>query len=47
MEFCDKLVDTFQNLSKVKNPAVGKANVYNSYLELSKGNVLQNMMLSH
>ena len=27
MEFCDKLVDRFQDLSKVKNPAVSKAKV--------------------
>ena len=25
MEFCDKLVDRFQDLSKVKNPAASKA----------------------
>ena len=28
MEFYDKFVDRFQDISKVKNPAVSKANVY-------------------
>ena len=47
MEFYDKLVNRFHDLSKVKDPAVNKATVYNNYLELSKENVLRNMMLSH
>ena len=28
MEFCDKFLDRFENMSKVKNPAVRKAKVY-------------------
>ena len=48
MEFYDKLVERFQDLSRVKNPAVSKAPRFNyNYLELSKENVLRNMMMSH
>ena len=47
MDFYDKLVDRFEDLSKIKNPAVSKAKVYYNYLELSKENVFRNMMLSH
>ena len=47
MKFYDKLVDRFQNLSKVKNPAVSNAKFNNNYLEHSKENVLRNMMHSH
>ena len=46
MEFYDKYVDRFQDLSKLKNPTVRKAKVTN-YLERSKENVIGNMMLSH
>ena len=47
MEFYYNFVDRFQDLSKVKNPAVSKAIRSNNYFELSKENVLGNMMLSH
>ena len=47
MECYDKLVDRFQDLSKVKNPAVSKAKFNYNYLQLSKENILRNMMLSH
>ena len=43
MEFYDKLVDRFEDLSKVKNPVVSKAKVYYNYLQFSKENVLRNM----
>ena len=46
MEFYDKFIDRFQDLSKVKNPAVNKAKS-NNYLELLKENVFGNMMLSY
>ena len=36
MEFYDKFMDRFQDISKVKNPAVSKVNT----LEPSKANVL-------
>ena len=42
MEFCNKFVDRFQDIPKVKNPAVSKAKV-----SPSKENVLRNMMLPH
>ena len=47
MEFYDKLVDRFQDLSKVQNPGVSRQRFNNNYLELSKENVSRNMMLSH
>ena len=47
MEFHDKLVDRFQGLSKVKNPAVSNGLIIYNYLEFSKQNVLRNMPLSH
>ena len=46
MEFYDKCVGRFQELPKVKNPAVSKARS-NNYAELSKENILKNMILSH
>ena len=46
MEFYDKFVNRFQDLSKVKNAPVGKAKS-NNYLDLSKENVMEKMMLSH
>ena len=39
MEFYDKFVDRFQDISKVKNPAVSKESSSN-YFERSKENVL-------
>ena len=47
MEFYDKLEDRFQDLSKVKNLLSAKQKFNNNYLDLSKENVLRNMMLSH
>ena len=47
MQFYDKLVDRFQDLSKVKNRTVSNAMFNNNNLELSKENVLSNMMLLH
>ena len=47
MEFYDKLVERFQGLSKVKNPVSARPRFNYNYLELSKENVLRNMMLSH
>ena len=44
MEIFDKLVDRFQDLSKVKNPTKQSSN---NYLELSKENVLGNMIMLH
>ena len=46
MQFYDKFVDRFQDLSKVKIllPARQRSN---NYLELSKENVLGNVMVSH
>ena len=41
MEFCNKFVDRFQDIPKVKNPAVRKAKVFSNYLERSKENVLR------
>ena len=40
MEFSDKLVDRFQNISKVKNHAVNKTKVW-QLLRPSKENVLR------
>ena len=45
MEIYGKLVDRFHDLSKVKNPAARQRS--NNYLDLSKENVLRNMMLSY
>ena len=47
MEFYDKLVDRFQDPSKVKNRAAVRSRCNNNYLKLSKENVLRNIMLSH
>ena len=47
MEFYDQPVDRFQNLPKVKNSAVTRPRFNYNYLEVSKENVLKNMMLSH
>ena len=41
MELNDKFMDIFQDPSNVLNPAV------NNYLELSKENIMGNMMLPH
>ena len=40
MEFYEKFEDRFQDISKVKNPAVSKTKCSN-YLEPSKENVLE------
>ena len=40
MEFCVKFVDRFQDISKVKDPAVSKAGSSNYLEPFSKENVL-------